>query len=130
MTAHATVFICISCRRQIGEGADAFDHPGPLMAERVAALLANDPAITVTPVECLAVCKRPCTVALAGDNKWTYIVGDLDNGTHVAEVAAAARAYAASSNGIVPWRERPLSFRKGVISRVPPIGFVQPEAAE
>lgn len=126
----ATVFVCVSCRRKVGEGEDQFDHPGPLMATRVAALLADDRGITVTPVECLAVCKRPCTVALTGDNKWTYVVGDLDNETHVAEVAQAARAYAASENGIVPWKERPVSFRKGVISRIPPIGFIQPEAAE
>ncbi len=33
----------------------------------------------------------------------------------------------ARQNGIVPWTERPPPFRKGVIARVPPLGFVQPE---
>ena len=130
MSSRATVFVCISCRRKLGEGEDQFDHPGPALAERISAVLADDPTISVVPVECLAVCKRPCTVALAGDGKWTYVVGDLDNVAHFEEVAAVARAYAATDNGIVPWKERPATFRKGVISRIPPLGFIQPEAAE
>ena len=130
MSSRATLFICTSCRRPLDGDEARFDHPGPALAERVAARLADDPTITVTPVECLAVCKRPCTVALSGEGKWTYVVGDLDNEAHCDEIAAVTRAYAATDNGIVPWRERPATFRKGVISRIPPQGFVQPEAAE
>ena len=76
--------------------------------------------LAVTAVDCLAVCKRPCTVALVGAGKWTYLIGDLDPESHVDEIVAAAKSFAASENGIVPWRERPASFRKGVIARVPP----------
>ena len=130
MPVRATVFVCTSCRRRLGDDEDNFDHPGPALAERVQVLLADDPSIEVVTVECLAVCKRPCTVALAGFGKWTYVVGDLDNVAHCEEVAAAARAYAATGNGIVPWKERPATFRKGVISRIPPLNFVQPEPAE
>lgn len=130
MTLRATVFVCVSCRRKTGEGEDQFDHPGPALAERVRALLADDPTIAVEDVECLAVCKRPCTVALAGDGKWTYVVGDLDNSEHCAEVASAARAFADTSNGIVPWKERPVTFRKGVISRIPPLSSPVLEQAE
>jgi predicted metal-binding protein len=84
------------------------------------------PACKVTgrlawPSPCLAVCKRPCTVAFSGADKWTYLIGDLDPESHVDEIVSAAKSFAASENGIVPWRERPASFRKGVIARVPPI---------
>ena len=130
MTTRATVFVCTSCKRRLGDGEGNFDHPGPELAERLRALLADDPSITVTAVDCLAVCTRPCTIALAGDGKWTYVVGDLDNAAHCADVAGMARAFAATGNGIVAWRERPQAFRKGVISRVPPLDFVQPEPAE
>ncbi len=74
-------------------------------------------------VDCLAVCKRPCTVALSGDGKWTYVVGDLQPDTHPDDVVNAALSYGATANGIIPWKERPQSFRKGVISRIPPLGF-------
>ncbi len=75
----------------------------------------------------MPVCKRPCTVALAADDKWTYIVGDLSPDANAQDVIAAAKSYGASANGIIPWRERPQSFRKGVIARVPPLAF-RPEA--
>ncbi|MFN0219596.1 MAG: DUF1636 family protein [Hyphomicrobium sp.] len=130
MALRATVFVCTSCRRRLGDGEEQFDHPGPALADRVRELLTDDDTIDVVTVECLAVCKRPCTVALAGDGKWTYVVGDLDNEAHCDEVAAAARAFADSADGIVPWRERPATFRRGVISRIPPLGFIQPEPAE
>ncbi len=130
MATRATVFVCISCRRQTGVDENQFDHPGPALAERVRALLSDDPSIDVVTVECLAVCKRPCTVALAGDGKWTYVVGDLDNVAHCDDVAAVARAFAATENGIVPWKERPATFRKGVISRIPPLNFSPVEPAE
>ena len=39
------------------------------------------------------------------------------------DVIAAALSYGATSNGIIPWKERPQSFRKGVISRIPPLNF-------
>ena len=81
----------------------------------------TDQDIALKPVECLSVCKRPCTVALAAPGKWTYVVGDLICESHLEDIVIAARRYAASPEGIVPWRERPLSFRKGVVSRTPPL---------
>jgi len=63
------------------------------------------------------------TVALAAAGKWTYVVGDLTCDSHLEDIVIAARRYAASPEGIVPWRERPLSFRKGVVSRTPPLAF-------
>lgn len=116
-----TIFVCVACRR--ADDADA--RPGAAFIDALRGRLAaeKDAAIRVEPVECLAVCKRPATVALAGEGKWTYVVGDLEAEEHLDEVIASARAFAASENGIVPWKERPQSFRKGVVSRTPPVGF-------
>lgn len=122
MTA-VTIFVCVSCRRQLGEGEDSFDQPGHDLAKAIKARLqgGEQARLTVTTVDCLAVCKRPCTVALVGADKWTCLIGDLDPCSHVGEIVAAAKSFAASDNGIVPWRERPASFRKSMIARVPPI---------
>jgi predicted metal-binding protein len=122
-----TIFICTSCTADRAQP----DRPGRALFEAVGQAIAARPDcnIAVEPVDCLAVCKRPCTIALAGDGKWTYVVGDLSPETHVDDVMAAALSYGASTNGIIPWRERPLPFRKGVISRVPPLNF-QPEEQE
>jgi predicted metal-binding protein len=114
LSATATLLVCVTCQSDEGPmGSSLFEALG----ERLAA----DPDIALKAVECLSVCKRPCTVALAAQGKWTYVVGDLRRESHLEDIVAAARRYAASPEGIVPWRERPLSFRKGVVSRTPPL---------
>jgi predicted metal-binding protein len=118
----ATLLVCVACK----SGA------GPLGAGLFAALgerLAGETEIALRPIECLSVCKRPCTVALAAPGKWTYVVGDLTRESHLEDIVTAARRYAASPGGIVPWRERPLSFRKGVVSRTPPLAHAAPSLA-
>ena len=77
--------------------------------------------VALRPVECLSVCKRPCTIALSGPGKWTYVVGDLELAANADDVIDAARKFAATHDGLIPWRERPKCFRKGVISRTPPL---------
>jgi predicted metal-binding protein len=112
----ATLLVCVTCK----------SDQGPLGAGLFAALgerFAAEPDIALRPIECLSVCKRPCTVALAAPGKWTYVVGDLTREEHIEDIVTAARLYAASPGGIVPWRERPLSFRKGVVSRTPPLAL-------
>ena len=85
----------------------------------------GDAAVRLCAVECLSVCKRPCTVALAAPGKWTYVVGDLSVETHLDDILTAARRFARTQDGIVPWRERPIPFRKGVISRTPPLAPIE-----
>jgi predicted metal-binding protein len=116
-SAAATLLVCVTCK---AEG----DPMGPGLLEALAERLASEPEITLKPVECLSVCKRPCTVALAAPGKWTYVVGDLSRGLHLEDIVIGARRYAASLDGVVPWRDRPLCFRKGVVSRTPPLGSV------
>ncbi len=114
--AAATLFVCITCKA--GE-----DRPGQSLFEALSARLADEPdsGVTLRAVECLSVCKRPCTVALGARGKWTYVVGDLTEEAHLDDIILAARHFARSADGVVPWRERPLPFRKGVISRTPPL---------
>jgi predicted metal-binding protein len=120
--SEVTVFVCISCRE-----ADSDERPGAALIQSLRDRIScQDECATlaIEPVECLAVCKRPCTVALAGDGKWTYVIGDIDKNADAEGVIAAARSFAASDNGIVPWKDRPDCFKKGVVSRTPPLGFM------
>ena len=82
--------------------------------------------IRAEPVECLAVCKRPCTVAFAGESKWTYVIGDLDKACErLDEIIASAQAFRRDEEWHRPWKERPACFKKGVVSRTPPLGFAR-----
>jgi predicted metal-binding protein len=114
------VFVCTTCRLAVENGDSPANRPGLAFAAALREKLASEAAVTVREVACLSVCKRPCTIAMIADGKWTYLVGDLDGAAHLDDVAAMARAYAASENGIVAWRDRPQCFRSGVVARVPP----------
>lgn len=109
-----SLLVCVTCKSDEGP-------MGPALFAALEARLAADPDIALRPVECLSVCKRPCTVALAATGKWTYVIGDLTRELNLEDIVAAARNYAASADGVVPWRERPLAFRRGVVSRTPPL---------
>lgn len=113
-----TIFVCGSCKA----GEDGVDRPGARLIDRLSARLAGEGGdILIRSVDCLAVCKRPATISFVAPGKWTYVVGDIDVETHLDDVIAAARAYADSETGVVAWKQRPMFFRKGVISRVPPL---------
>src|ERR1043166_9668856 len=68
-----TIFVCVSCRRPTDGGGAEVERPGIELADilqRRLALAAPQHAV-VKRVDCLAVCERPCTVALTGQDKWT-----------------------------------------------------------
>lgn len=127
--AATTIFVCTTCRRKRGDVPLGYDLPGEglvlALEGEVASRGIKD--ITVTPIECLAVCRRPCTVAFVGPDRWTHLVGDLDAEAHVGDIVTAAVSFSKSADGIVPWMERPQSIRSGGIARVPPIGFTHKE---
>lgn len=115
-----TLFVCTTCRRAIGETGD-FERPGEPLFAALAERLAGVTGLTVAATECLSVCKRPGTIALSGGRRWTYVIGDLSSETQLDDIVAGALAYRAAPDGIVPWRERPQCFKKGVVARIPPV---------
>lgn len=120
-TAPVRILVCATCRAAGGD-PDA-PRPGALLAAGLRNALdpTLDAAVSVETVECLSVCKRPCTVALSGEGRWTYVYGDLDQATGVETLLTFARQYREAPDGIVPWRERAEAIRKGVVARLPPL---------
>jgi predicted metal-binding protein len=113
-TPQATLTVCTTCRR---EGVEDEVRPG---ARMLAALAAAPSGVIVRAVECLSACQNGCAVALSAPGKWSYVYGRLDPATDAAEVLRGAALYAASTTGLVPWRERPEVFRKQSLARIPP----------
>ncbi|MBD9529370.1 DUF1636 domain-containing protein [Paracoccus sp. PAR01] len=77
--------------------------------------------ITVTGVQCLSNCSRGCTIALRGAGRWTYVYGNIDASAHLEAIRDGAARYVQAPDGLVPWRDRPLHFRKNCIARIPPM---------
>ena len=114
-----TLHVCITCRagQPVAEGAPV---PG---ARLMAALLRHPdpPGVRIVPVECLSACSNGAAIALSGPDRWTYVYGQMSE-TDAPQIIAGAGAYAATPDGIVPWRDRVAIFRKRSIARIPPLG--------
>ena len=119
------LYVCTTCRA----AADPAEAPragarllDALRAERDR----RASGLRIEGAECLSVCKRPCTVAVASPGRWTYVYGDLDPEAAATTILDGLDGYAQTPDGLVPWRARPEAFRKGVVARIPP--FPAPDA--
>ena len=120
-----TLFVCTTCKA--GEPVPEGDlPPGSQLLNALTAAGAPE-AVRIVGVECLSACNTGCAVSLTKPGAWSYVYGrlTLDN---VPAILEGAGKYAATRDGIVPWRERPTVFRKQSIARIPPLP--SQEAAE
>jgi predicted metal-binding protein len=118
--ATVTLHVCVTCLA--GEDRDTVPRAGRRLHDGLVEALRHQdhpPGFRVVETECLSNCNRGCSVALSGPGRWSYVYGDLRE-TSVDDLLAGASRYAATADGLVPWRERPMIFRKGVIARIPP----------
>lgn len=113
------VYVCITCK-VAGEATE--ERAGARLFRMLNEQNAvSDAPIELVPVECLSVCKRPCTVSFAAPGKWTYVYGDLPAETAAETILEGAALYSKTFDGLIPWKQRPEALKKGVISRIPPL---------
>jgi predicted metal-binding protein len=118
MAAATTIHVCITCR-SAGEPLEPkTERAGARLLAALSALA--DDRVRITAVECLSVCKRPCTIGFAAAGKWTYVYGDFSPEGAPA-ILAAAELYALAPDGLIPWQQRPEALKKGVVARLPPL---------
>lgn len=112
-----TLHVCTTCRagQPVAEGCAT---PGTRLHMALAQTPPN--GVRIVPVECLSACDNGCAVALSGPGRWTYVYGRMSD-ADAPEILAGAALYAATPDGLVPWRERPVIFRKQSLARVPPV---------
>ena len=119
MAQAPTIYVCITCR-----GADGIVRD-PLPGQVVAAATmqaARNTEVDVRPVRCLANCSRGPSAAIRANGSWTYLFGGLDS-ISASALITGARMLAAAPDGILPWRGRPDVLKRGLIARIPPLGF-------
>ena len=112
-----TLYVCTTCKA--GEPLPEGDVPPG--AKLHAALLAEGApeGVRIVGVECLSACNSGCAISLSQPGAWAYVYGRLTLDDVPAILAGAAK-YAATADGLVPWRDRPVVFRKQSIARIPP----------
>ncbi|MEP1766519.1 MAG: DUF1636 domain-containing protein [Sulfitobacter sp.] len=114
------LLVCVKCRRSEETSADD-RRSGQALFDAMGAFEAPL-GVRVTPVECLQNCDSGCTVALrGGDARWTYVYGNVDEVADPAMILEGAARYHATSDGLIPWRERPDHFKRNCVARIPPL---------
>ncbi|KIN63021.1 putative metal-binding protein [Sulfitobacter noctilucicola] len=116
----ATLYVCTTCRA--GEIIEEdMPRPGALLHDALTQAGAPE-GVAIVGTECLSACSQGATVALAEPGKWTYVYGRM-SAENADDILAGAAAYAATADGLVPWRERPVIFRKQSLARIPPLNM-------
>jgi len=114
-----TLHVCTTCKA--GEiTAEGDPVPGARLHAALMAQAAPE-GVRIVGVECLSACNSGAAVALSAPGRWSYVYGRLGD-ADAAEILLGAAAYAAAPDGIVPWRQRPVIFRKQSLARIPPLG--------
>lgn len=127
-THSLTLSICLRCRdgREERE-TDLQQRGGRRLAHVVAQHFETSEAakrgVRLRGVHCMSQCKRPCTIALSGPDRFTYLFGDLDPKIGAEDVLSVAAAYADAQDGFLPRQSRPKVLQAGILGRIPPMGF-------
>ncbi|MGL6210143.1 MAG: DUF1636 family protein [Paracoccaceae bacterium] len=114
----AVLHVCTTCKA----GVTVEEGEAPAGALLHAALLAVGvpEGVRIVGVECLSACTQSCSISLSAPGKWSYVYGRL-TAADASDILAGAAAYAATTDGLVPWRSRPVIFRKQSLARIPPM---------
>jgi predicted metal-binding protein len=115
----AAVLVCVTCRTSTAPSA------GADLAEATLIAAQNAADISVQHVRCLGNCSRGLSAAIRYDHAWTYVFGGLDAAHDGPALIVAARLLVQAADGIMPWRGRPDSLKRGLVARIPPVDFRQ-----
>ena len=120
--AATVIYVCTTCRRP--DDPETYPRPGAALAEATIAAAENS-GVIVTPLRCLANCKRGCSAVLRTPDAWTYVFGHLDPTADAQALVVGAQLLSQSADGLMPWRGRPDALKRGLIARIPPLGFTE-----
>ena len=117
-TMTARLHICTTCKA----GLPVIEGEACTGAQLYAAIAALPlpQGVSVLPIECLSACNSGAAVCLSKPGAWGYVYGRMTE-DNAADILAGAEAYAKTTDGLVPWRDRPTIFRKQSIARIPPL---------
>ncbi|GLR82712.1 DUF1636 domain-containing protein (plasmid) [Azospirillum oryzae] len=116
--------VCETCRRP--EDPPEAVRPGAELVALMVRALADSPdlaaQVRLRPMRCLMSCRRPCAVAVRSASRMSYVLGDFAPDEMTVETLTAyLRAYAATEDGIVPFKQWPQGVKGRFVSRLPPL---------
>lgn len=123
MKTQHTLFVCTSCATVRVEGKPQGKSGGQELLEQLSELhqgWEQQSNFSIQPVECMSACSHSCVISFAAPGKYTYLFGDLPTQETASAVLECASQYLDSSDGSLPWAQRPKPLKYGIIARIPP----------
>ena len=117
-----TIVVCATCRDETGLRRPSARRRNCSARRRERRCRTTTSASA--SVECLGNCKRRLTAAILRDGCWSYVFGDLDADSGP-DLVAGAKLFATSTDGLMPWRGRPDSLKRGLVARIPPLDLLK-----
>ena len=95
---------------------------GEALASLIEAAATGLHEVKTRRVSCLMGCKKACNIAIQGEGKLNYTLGEFEPTTEAASgIVAYAMAHAGSKTGQVPYREWPQAVKGHFVTRHPPL---------
>lgn len=128
-SAPVELLVCTKCKRE-AEVSEEGERPGTALYNSLAKREMPD-GVVLTPVDCLQNCDHGCSVAMrGGDLRWTYVYGNLHEVSDTDLLIDGIALYRDTSDGLIPWRQRPEHFKRNCIARVPPLRTAAPKLTD
>ncbi|MBD2609650.1 DUF1636 domain-containing protein [Scytonema hofmannii FACHB-248] len=123
-TQHA-LFVCTTCSSVWKDGKRVGESGGDKLFKQLQELHQDwelHEEFPIQPVECMSACDRACTISFVANGKCTYLFGDISpdlSTSEMANVLECATKYYNHTEGLLPWAERPVPLKKGILARIP-----------
>ena len=117
--------VCTSCRPTNFPREPKENRPGYKLYKELKRLIkVSDKLrpITLQPVQCMSLCKRPCGIALSSPGAWSYLFGDQDATATPHDILECVSVYLKAPRGKMSRLERPAALQASILGRIPPSG--------
>jgi predicted metal-binding protein len=114
------ITICDTCKHDDWDAATDAQTHGEQLAALIEAEAHGD--VKTRRVSCLMGCTRACNVAIQGEGKLAYTLGNFDPSEEAAAgIVEYAQKHAVSETGQVPFREWPHAIKGHFVTRHQPL---------
>lgn len=117
------VVVCNTCRLSAEERETPDGVRGGALLATALRAAADGTGVAIQEMPCLFNCSQHCSIHLRAPGKIGYVLGRFEPTAEAAQaIVDYAVAYAASDEGVVPYRQWPEGVKGHFIVRVPPAG--------
>jgi predicted metal-binding protein len=119
-----TLFVCTTCACVWQDGKRVGESGGQQLLQQIQQLAQTwelQNKFSIQGVECMSACSHACVVALQGEEKLTYLFGNLAVDDSASAILRCATQYYNKPDGLLPWSERPEALKRGILAKIPPL---------